>query len=85
MQGGNGGQPHTFTRAPLIQNVESDFPDVYIPKVGIIVDDQSDWNGSHSYSPVVLLRIKQFEKLFAFSALQQSRFTKCTICEQLKA
>ena len=42
MQGGNGGQPHTFTRAPLIQNVESDFPDVYIPKVGIIVDDQSD-------------------------------------------
>ena len=80
-----GGNPTLSCVHLLYKMWKVNFPDVYIPKVGIIVDDQSDWNGSHSYSPVVLLRIKQFEKLFAFSALQQSRFTKCTICEQLKA
>ena len=59
LQGGNGDNP-TLSRVHFLYKMwKVNFPDVYIPKVGIIVDEQGDWNGSHSYSdsysPVVLL------------------------------
>ena len=53
------GDNPTLSRVHFLYKMwKVNFPDVYVPKIGIIVDDQGDWNGSHSYSdsynPVVL-------------------------------